>query len=1062
MVTVVAGPGYGKSTLLAQCMQESELPWIWLSCDPRLATPEMLVSHIAAGLTDGFPGVASGLTAGGADADHVQLLANEIVATIPDDFVIAFDDVHALNEATLDGLAALIADLPPNVHLVLASRRNLPSGFGRVSAGDLTKIAERQLTLSYDEAVQLLADRDDALDEVQIGEVHEKTEGWVSGLLLATRPETGDLADPGETPHFDYLAEEVFGSLPEHQQHFLTDTAMLERFTPELAAHVTGRDDARELIDALRADHLFIVRLQGQWFRYHHLFEAFLRRRVEEHAPDRLQAIHARAGEAWEEAGDYQEAVRHYLSVGLFDEAAKALDPVAEAMVATPEAETLAGWLARIPEEVRARHPRLLMAHALLAYLQRQRDDAFRLWPAAIEALIAANAHDAASAALYRFQQGMLTYGINPQIRIASGEKYLDALDRSARGLGMVHLILGVAHAQACRPEEAEQHIAAALEVGSEQESPLLRPTADMLRAFYMEFPTGNVNRALDLIDEALARLEPIEIQDANMLRAFGMGFRVVIYADIGRFRKSLLEAKAVMDLSEALGMGSAAETLSMWWRLLAYAGLRDWESAIPIAEIATPHSTSGGTTSTAYRVSASCARVAAARGDEQRALSHIAIAREELEAYGDSYDAPMSLCEMSLAAEETGRLKLARELIEEACEFGERYQLSWYLARAALISADLHGPGEIGDARLRQAIDFTAELDLDFLWSRRERPRAAPLLAHALRNGIGDPHGVARIAAACGREVLDECVTRLGDAHVEARVALGEAIDEHTDLDPSTLSALVSDPEPQVAAAGERAKAILETRPRPPIRIESFGGLRLYRSGTRVPDAEFGRPKARVLLGALICAGRSGVHRDKLLDELWPDLEPSRGSRALDTTLHALRRTLDPLTSARSRGSMISRDGDVYRLELGEQDSWDAADFLALADPGNEDDSGLERLLRAESLWTSDFLPDFPYDEWAQRARSQLERSRSALLERLGDALQANGRPVAAITRYQELLATDPEREALHRALMKAYAAAGERALALRQFHACRATLRGSLGVEPSDETRELYASLL
>jgi DNA-binding SARP family transcriptional activator len=71
-------------------------------------------------------------------------------------------------------------------------------------------------------------------------------------------------------------------------------------------------------------------------------------------------------------------------------------------------------------------------------------------------------------------------------------------------------------------------------------------------------------------------------------------------------------------------------------------------------------------------------------------------------------------------------------------------------------------------------------------------------------------------------------------------------------------------------------------------------------------------------------------------------------------------------------------------------------------------------------------------------------------------------GRPGAAIERLRRLLDADPEREGWHRQLMRAYAQAGERALALRQFHACRATLRGRLGIEPSAETRELYASLL
>jgi DNA-binding SARP family transcriptional activator len=245
---------------------------------------------------------------------------------------------------------------------------------------------------------------------------------------------------------------------------------------------------------------------------------------------------------------------------------------------------------------------------------------------------------------------------------------------------------------------------------------------------------------------------------------------------------------------------------------------------------------------------------------------------------------------------------------------------------------------------------------------------------------------------------------------------------------------------------------------------VETFGGLRLYRAGARVPDGAFGRAKARALLGALVCAGPRGVHRDRLLEHLWPELAPERGARALDTTLHELRRTLEPLAPPRSGGSLVVREGEISRLALGERDSVDAEEFLRLAceRAGAPDEAALARMLRAESLWRGDFLPDFPYEPWCEDARRELERVRLELLERLAATLAEMGRPAAAIERYRQLVEADGEREGWHRALMRAYAQAGERALALRQFHACRATLRGRLGVEPSPETRELYASLL
>lgn len=83
-------------------------------------------------------------------------------------------------------------------------------------------------------------------------------------------------------------------------------------------------------------------------------------------------------------------------------------------------------------------------------------------------------------------------------------------------------------------------------------------------------------------------------------------------------------------------------------------------------------------------------------------------------------------------------------------------------------------------------------------------------------------------------------------------------------------------------------------------------------------------------------------------------------------------------------------------------------------------------------------------------------------MLEQLAQTARDAGELREAIARYRSLVELEPEHEEWHRGLMRAYADAGERALALRQYHACRAVLRRELGVEASAETRRLYTSML
>jgi DNA-binding SARP family transcriptional activator len=213
-----------------------------------------------------------------------------------------------------------------------------------------------------------------------------------------------------------------------------------------------------------------------------------------------------------------------------------------------------------------------------------------------------------------------------------------------------------------------------------------------------------------------------------------------------------------------------------------------------------------------------------------------------------------------------------------------------------------------------------------------------------------------------------------------------------------------------------------------------------------------------------LVCAG-AAIHRDRLVEWLWPHLPAARGLASLHTALHSLRGWLEPGLARGSRSSLLVTDGQAYRLVVDAPDSWDAGDFLALARAAlaNDQPGGRrERLLAAEAMHTGPFLPEWRYEDWAAARREQVDQVHRDVLCGLAEDFEAAGQAEGAVSRYERLLALEPERERWHRALMSAYAQAGERALALRQFHACRRILIDRLGVEPSDETRALYRELL
>jgi DNA-binding SARP family transcriptional activator len=227
-------------------------------------------------------------------------------------------------------------------------------------------------------------------------------------------------------------------------------------------------------------------------------------------------------------------------------------------------------------------------------------------------------------------------------------------------------------------------------------------------------------------------------------------------------------------------------------------------------------------------------------------------------------------------------------------------------------------------------------------------------------------------------------------------------------------------------------------------------------RGDRELSDPALRRPRERTLLAILICA-RGRLHREELIDRLWPDVPPPSVLSSLHSSVYRLRNAL------RRCGAAVAVDGDgeTYRLTLATPSACDAMELLARAASAIacRDQQELEALA---ALGEGTFLPEWPYADWAHGLRAEVEETYVEVLEALAHERTEAGDVPAAIGRYRRLLALEPEREGWHRELMRLYTAIGERALALRQYQTLAERLRSELGVEPCFETRELHRELL
>jgi len=402
-LTLISAPaGYGKTMLASLWLEACNCPSAWISLDETDNDLHSFASYLLAALHTAFPALElktrSLLEAPVLPPAAVlaRYLLND-VDQIGERFILALDDVHLIQEqAVLDFLAGLLRHPSRSMSLVLIGRRDpsLPIASLRAHR-QVTEIRAGDLRFTPEEAAQLLGQvlrRD--IDDATATEWTERTEGWVTGLLLAAlslrhRAETGDvrLDVPEHSPYLqDYLVAEVLGNLPPARRDWLLLTSLLDRFCAPLC-EVVGRSDAAassagligiEFIRWLQADNLFLVPLddRSEWFRFHHLFQKLLQDRLQAHLePDQIAAAHRRASNWFAEKRLIEEALQHALAAEDLEYAAHLVERHRHQMMNGEEWPRLRRWMDRLPRKLTEGRPHLLITKAWLLNIAFRLDE---------------------------------------------------------------------------------------------------------------------------------------------------------------------------------------------------------------------------------------------------------------------------------------------------------------------------------------------------------------------------------------------------------------------------------------------------------------------------------------------------------------------------------------------------------------------------------------------------------------------------------------------------------------------------------------------------------------
>ncbi|MCJ7512098.1 MAG: tetratricopeptide repeat protein [Anaerolineales bacterium] len=382
-LTLISAPaGFGKTTLVSEWVAGCGRPVAWLSLDEGDNDLACFLTYLVAALQTIAANIGAGVLRTlqspqpPAPVSVLPILLNEIT-TLPEDSVLVFDDYHVIDAKPVENaLAFLLEHLPPQMHLVIATREDPDLPLARLRArSQMTELRATDLRFTRAEAAEFLNRMMGLnLGDADIAALEARTEGWIAGLQLAALSMQGRSDTAGfirsftGSHHFilDYLVEEVLQRQPEHVRNFLLQTAILDRLSGPLCDAVTAQDGSREMLETLERGNLFLIPLddQRQWYRYHHLFAEVLQAHLLEAQPDRVSTLHRRASEWYEQSRLPPDAIRHALAAEDFERAAGLIELAWSAMALSYQSSTWLGWVKALPDGLIRIRPVLSLGYA--------------------------------------------------------------------------------------------------------------------------------------------------------------------------------------------------------------------------------------------------------------------------------------------------------------------------------------------------------------------------------------------------------------------------------------------------------------------------------------------------------------------------------------------------------------------------------------------------------------------------------------------------------------------------------------------------------------------------
>ena len=1028
LIVVAAPAGYGKTSLLVDFAHEVDAPVCWYALDRYDADPRVFLDHLIASIQRYFPEFGQRTLRALENTPDLQknlypiagIMANELFE-IPEYIVIVLDDFHALGDSAIisEFLGLLLQYVGENVHFIISSRTvpAIPNTALMVARQEMVGVGMEMLRFTPEEIQALVKQNYDLdLPRERAEDLARHSDGWITGILLmAQRAGWQDLLAgvvdlSNVTGHvYEYLAEQVFNQQPALLQDFLLGTSVLEELTPERCDRLLGIRDSARLLHQLAQQNLFITLLDRDTYAYHHLFREFLYGRLRRVHPQRFSQLALKAAELYIEQGEWERAVAVYLDLGMYEEAAQAIERLERDLFAAGRWETLVQWINRLPKPVLDKHPILLALRGRIEAERGNVEEALSVYEQALHLFAESN----------NFAQVVRTLIRKSQVYLYTG-RYSDALasieqahslvpslqgeNREKIGLyGGVLQHKGVSLYRLGRVTEAAKVLEESASMFTQAQDTLgLAYTAYWLGCVYWSL--GKLQQAIEQYKLSLRYWEPLHNVTGMVQALSGLG---VVHRTRGEWQLSERYCMEAIQLAEAHGLQRD--------KMISLVALGDflkvrrrYDRALQTYDKAAFLADAIEDKYFATYVLQNQAYIYAKLNEWEKSERCANGALGEATRLQQPYLMGLSFFSQGILAIERGDIRLAEEVLLQAQQVLERAGAYVDLARVHLYQAYI-------------------------TWLVGDEPRALQILGEML--GFVEGSGAYGVIVAEGHE-MTLLLQRAISSGVGRQILfpiLQRLQEEKTRITPK--------PSSMVSLPIEKFE----------VRIYGFGHGRIIRDGKEIPTQ---RRTVKELFFFLLSRHPQPVRKDEIVETFWPDLSPSRAASTLRVTLYRLRHTIC---------DVVTQEGWVY-LKLPESiwfDVWAFDEAVKLALRASKKEEEITWYQRAIDLYVGAYLEDVDA-EWAQIERQRLYNSYLTALLNLATRRLEEGEYGQALNLFSHITNLEPFQEEAWQGLMKAHVKLGNRAAAIEAYHKMRSLLQEHLGLDPAPTSEYLYRNIL